>query len=54
MPGDEELTDMPVIISKRQYENNDELRYAYNSYNYSDVRVADGGFVADEGNLFDL
>jgi len=45
LPGDEEITDMPVILSKRQYEANDDLRIAYNAYNYSDVRVADGGFV---------
>ena len=45
LPGDEARTTMPVMLSKRQYEANDELRIAYNAYNYSDVRVADGGFV---------
>lgn len=45
LPGDENVTDIPAIISKRQYEDNNDLRYAYNAYNYSDVRVADGGFI---------
>jgi TonB-linked SusC/RagA family outer membrane protein len=45
LPGDEAKTNIPVILSKRQYEDNDDLRIAYNAYNYSDVRVADGGFV---------
>ncbi len=45
LPGDEEKTNIPVIISKRQYDADNELKYAYNAYNYSDVRIADGGFV---------
>ena len=45
IPGDGESTDIPVILSKRQYENDNELKYAYNAYNYSDARIADGGFV---------
>ncbi len=45
MPGDEEFTDIPVIASRRQYWDNTQIGYAYNAYNYSSARVADGGFV---------
>ncbi|MDR1671410.1 MAG: SusC/RagA family TonB-linked outer membrane protein [Alistipes sp.] len=45
LPGEENITNIPVIASVRQVNNNTNLRYAYNAYNYSDVRVADGGFV---------
>ena len=45
LPGDEQYTHIPVIPTKRQTEKISDLRYAYNIYNYSDVRVADGGFV---------
>jgi TonB-linked SusC/RagA family outer membrane protein len=45
VPGDELLTDIPTIASKRQYYNNSQLAYAYNAYNYSTARIADGGFV---------
>ena len=45
MPGDEEVTDIPAIASRRQYYNDNSLSYAYNAYNYSTVRVADGGFI---------
>lgn len=43
--GDEKYTNVPTIASLRQYQNDDQLRYAYNAYNYSTERVADGGFV---------
>ena len=43
--GDEAKTTIPVIASKRQFETIDGLNYAYSAYNYSDVRVADGGFI---------
>ncbi|WP_394777138.1 SusC/RagA family TonB-linked outer membrane protein [Flavobacterium sp.] len=46
-PGDENKTNIPVIADKllnRNYGAND-LQIAYNTYNYSDVRVADGDFV---------
>ena len=43
--GDEKITDIPVIASRRQNQDNKELRYAYNAYNYSTARVADGGFI---------
>jgi len=45
IPGDEEKTDIPAIASKRQYYNDSQLSYAYNAYNYSTARVADGGFI---------
>ena len=44
-PGDEAYTDIPVILSKRQYYDNYQLAYAYNAYNYSTARIADGGFI---------
>ena len=45
VPGDEHITDIPAIASVAQYYNNRYLSYAYNSYNYSSARVADGGFI---------
>ncbi|MFI3286081.1 MAG: SusC/RagA family TonB-linked outer membrane protein [Rikenellaceae bacterium] len=44
--GDEATTNIPVIASARQYaEYGYTLAYAYNAYNYSTARIADGGFV---------
>ena len=45
LPGDENYTTIPVIASKRQSYNDPYLSYAYNAYNYSTERVADGGFI---------
>lgn len=45
VPGDEVHTDIPVIASKRQVKDITNLKYAYNAYNYSDVRVAKGNFI---------
>jgi len=45
LPGDEALTTIPVVASTRQYNSYANLSYAYNAYNYSTERVADGGFV---------
>lgn len=45
LPGDEQYTDIPTIINKRQYTNTKELAQSYNAYNYSDVRVAKGDFI---------
>lgn len=45
VPGDEAYTDIPTIASMRQYINDNNLSYAYNAYNYSTARVADGGFI---------
>jgi hypothetical protein len=45
LPGDEAYTTIPVIPSTRQRNDITNLSYAYNAYNYSTERVADGGFV---------
>ena len=44
LPGDEAYTDIPVIGDRRQMRDYS-MNYAYNAYNYSDVRIADGGFI---------
>ena len=46
LPGDE-LVDgvVPAIASRRQVYSNYELSMAYNAYNHSTARVADGGFI---------
>lgn len=43
--GDETMTTIPVIASRRQNRNNSQLDVAYNAYNYSDVRIAKGDFI---------
>ena len=45
VPGDEAYTNIPTILSYRQYQENSMLRYGYNAYNYSNVRVAKGDFI---------
>lgn len=45
MPGDENYTNIPVIASRRQNQEIANLSRAYNAYNYSTERVADGGFI---------
>ena len=45
VPGDELKTTIPTIASVRQYYNDRYIGYAYNAYNYSTARVADGGFI---------
>jgi TonB-linked SusC/RagA family outer membrane protein len=45
VPGDEAITNIPVIASRRQYQNIGNLNYAYNAYNYSTVRTAKGDFI---------
>jgi TonB-linked SusC/RagA family outer membrane protein len=45
VPGDEKVTDIPVISSRMQNYNNSELSYAYNAYNYSSARIAKGDFI---------
>jgi len=42
LPGDEERTNIPVIANQKQSIG---LSRVYNAYNYSDARLADGGFV---------
>lgn len=46
LPGDERYTDIPVILSRRQFEmNNVNLMTIYNAYNFSTARVARGDFI---------
>ncbi len=44
MPGDETITNIPSILDV-EAANTISGQYPYNTYNYSTVRVADGGFV---------
>ncbi|MDN3493802.1 SusC/RagA family TonB-linked outer membrane protein [Winogradskyella bathintestinalis] len=47
LPGDEATTNIPVIPSRQlllSYGNTN-MSQIYNAYNYSDQRIADGGFV---------
>ncbi len=43
--GDEAYTSIPAIASTRQYDQDSYLSRAYNAYNYSTDRVANGGFI---------
>jgi TonB-linked SusC/RagA family outer membrane protein len=45
VPGDEKRTNIPVLVSERQYAFDVKLPVAYNSYNQSTVRVAKGDFI---------
>ncbi len=45
VPGDEQHTDVPVILTKRQVANDANLAILYNAYNYSTARVAKGDFI---------
>lgn len=45
VPGDELHTNIPVIASSRQNRTDANLSFAYNAYNYSDVRIARGDFI---------
>jgi len=45
LPGDEAVTDIPAIASRRQVYSNNYLGMAYNAYNYSTVRIANGDFI---------
>jgi TonB-linked SusC/RagA family outer membrane protein len=46
VPGDEQFTDIPVILDQRIVEgNNSDLLQAYDLYNKSTARVADGSYV---------
>jgi hypothetical protein len=44
-PGDESITNIPSIPYKRVDDEVSGLKNAYNSYNYSDQRVAKGDFI---------
>ena len=43
--GDEAHTNVPGILSYRQYTSDKNLKIGYNAYNFSDVRVAKGDFI---------
>ncbi|MDR1171282.1 MAG: SusC/RagA family TonB-linked outer membrane protein [Bacteroidales bacterium] len=45
LPGDENITNIPTLMHVRQFGDDRELAYGYSSYNYSDVRAANGGFI---------
>lgn len=45
VPGDERRTNVPSILSYRQYYENPDLRNAYSAYNYCTERVANGDFI---------
>jgi len=46
LPGDEEIDGVvPAIASRRQVKNNTYLSMAYNAYNYSTARIANGDFI---------
>lgn len=45
IPGDENVTNVPVIPNARDNNKYSNLKVGYNAYNYSDARIADGGFV---------
>lgn len=45
LPGDEQYTDVPVIASRWQFQQDSQLGRAYNAYNYSTARVAKGDFI---------
>jgi hypothetical protein len=46
VPGDEAVTDVPVILDKQTLEGGfTDYQNAYDLYNNSSVRVADGGYV---------
>jgi len=45
VPGDEAVTNVPVIASRIQNQNDSHLSYAYNAYNYSTERIASGDFI---------
>lgn len=45
VPGDEKITTIPTIASVRDTRKYGNMSYGYNAYNYSTIRVADGGFI---------
>lgn len=45
VPGDENVTTIPVILTTRQMDQIGNLQEAYNAYNYSTERVAKGDFI---------
>ena len=45
LPGDENYTNIPVILSARSVQTNPNLRQSYNAFNFSDARIARGDFI---------
>ena len=45
IPGDENVTTIPVLASKELVKEDSNLSYAYNAYNYSTERIAKGDFI---------
>ncbi len=45
IPGDENVTTIPVLASKELVHEDSNLSYAYNAYNYSTERIAKGDFI---------
>lgn len=45
IPGEEAITGVPVIPNVRDNQKYSNMNVGYNAYNYSDVRIADGGFA---------
>ena len=45
VPGNEDVTTVPVIASREQYQQDRDLPVAYNAYNYSTERIAKGDFI---------
>ncbi|GAA4133426.1 SusC/RagA family TonB-linked outer membrane protein [Sphingobacterium kyonggiense] len=45
LPGDEGVTSIPAIINRWYADDNPDMKIAYNAYNFSSFRVADGGFI---------
>lgn len=44
LPGDEKVTNVPVILDSRLSYQESAYRYAYSAYNYSDIRMAKGDY----------
>ena len=45
VPGDENFTDIPVILTRRQAQEDSYMSVLYNAYNYSTARMAKGDFI---------
>lgn len=45
IPGDELVTNIPVLLSYSQYSRNTNYTQIYNAYNYSTERIAKGDFI---------
>jgi len=45
VPGDEEITNIPVILDRGVAQSDGDINLAYSLYNKSNIRVADGSYV---------